>query len=176
MQQSTRTEQRGEIVQSGRAAVSGPATRWMPGDNIDFPIERLGGGDVGTVGGALAPLDPAILGAVGGSEEYATPTSRAKGQVLRLLPFTAVWLILTGGLVWLLGLAFPFFLVGFALLTAATYLRMNLDEFRYSRNGLERHRVNVAADVRFDEAEKTHELRMKALSGYLKHLGVNDDD
>ena len=38
------TTQRAEIVTSGldndRNIVSGPATRWMPRSNIDFPIER----------------------------------------------------------------------------------------------------------------------------------------
>ncbi|MGB5048029.1 MAG: hypothetical protein WBO46_03750, partial [Caldilineaceae bacterium] len=113
-----RTAQRGEIVQSGRDVVTGPATRWLAPteENIAFPIEHLAGRDVGQVGGQLAQLDPALLGAVGGSEEYATPISRAKGQVIRLLPFSVVWLLLTGGLVWLLGLTFPYLLAGFALL------------------------------------------------------------
>ena len=173
---------RAEQNATGADIVSGPATRWMlpeqPG--VDFPIEKLAGADVGQVGGPLAQLDPAILGAVGGSEEYATPISRAKGQLIRLLPFSLVWLALTGGAVWLLGLTFPSLLVGFGLLTAATYWRMNLDEFEFSRNGLERHRVNVAADVRFDEAEKTHELKKIALTTYLEiaraqYLGGNDD-
>ena len=35
-------------------------------------------------------------------DRYSTPITRAKGQVIRLLPFAAVWLILTGGVVWLL--------------------------------------------------------------------------
>ena len=45
MAQTRRTAQRAEIVtsglDSGQDIVSGPTTRWMPGDNIDFPIERL---------------------------------------------------------------------------------------------------------------------------------------
>ena len=49
MAQTRRTAQRAEIVPSGldsdRNIVSGPATRWMPRNNIDFPIERLAGGD-----------------------------------------------------------------------------------------------------------------------------------
>ena len=72
MSQTRRSAQRGEIVQAGssRDIVEGPATRWMAPveQNIAFPIERLAGNDAGLVGGALAQLDPAILGAVGGSE------------------------------------------------------------------------------------------------------------
>ena len=180
-----RTAQRGEIVplptgERGRELVSGPATRWLPADGMNFPIEKLAGGDAGLVGGALAQLDPAILGAVGGSEEYATPVSRAKGQLLRLLPFSLVWLILTGGIVWALGLSFPYLLVGFAILTAATYVRMNGQEFEHSRNGLERHRVDTAADLREKEMDNQHELKKMALQTYLEiaraqYLGVNDD-
>jgi len=57
MAQTRRTAQRAEIVtsglDSGQDIVSGPATRWMPGDNIDFPIERLAGSDAGQAGGHL---------------------------------------------------------------------------------------------------------------------------
>ena len=172
------TTGKAEIVQ--RQEVSGPATRWMPADNLNFPIERLAGGDVGQVGGATVTVDPALYNGTGGSEEYATPVSRAKGQLIRLIPFSAVWLILTGGVVWLLGLTFPYLLVGFALLTAATYLRMNGQEFEHSRNGVERHRIDSATDLAEKQLDQTHELKKMALTTYLEiaraqYLGVNDD-
>jgi len=164
--------QRNEIVvqQNSREQLSGPNTRWMLPDQpgMDFPIAALAGHDLGQVGGALSRTDTAILGTVGGSEEYATPVSRAKGQVIRLLPFTVVWLLLTGGLVWVLGLTFPYLLIGFAVLTAATYVKMNGQEFEFSRNGLERHRVDASAEIRLDEAEKAHELKKMALVAYLE--------
>ncbi len=168
-----------EVEQHQRAAVTGPNTRWLPGDGLNFPIERLAGPDVGSVSGHLATVDPALI-ASAGSEEYSTPITRAKGQVIRLLPFSVVWLLLTGGLVWLLGLTFPYLLVGFAVLTAFTYYMMNRDEFEYSRNGLERHRVNAAADLREMELTQTHELKKMALQTYLEiaraqYLGVEDD-
>lgn len=170
-----------EVEQHQRAAVTGPSTRWLPGDNIQFPIERLAGGDVGTVGGGhLATVDPALYNGTGGSEEYATPVSRAKGQVIRLLPFSATFLILGIGVVWLLGLTWPYLLLWFAGLTAFTYWRMNKDEFEFSRNGLERHRVNAAADLREMELTQQHELKKMALQTYLEiaraqYLGVKDD-
>ena len=153
---------------TSREVISGPNTRWLPSDDLNFPIERLAGSDAGLVGAPLGQLDPAILSAVGGSEEYATPVSRAKGQLIRLIPFTAAWLVLSVGVVWVLGLTAPYFLLMFALLTAATYLRLNLDEFRYSRNGLERDRVDSAVEVRMDQAEKAHELKKMALVAYLE--------
>jgi hypothetical protein len=172
MQTTKRTAQPAEIAVYRDSSVTGPNTKWLPPEptpGVHFPIEHLAG-DAGQVGGQLAQLDPAILGAVGGSEEYATPISRAKGQLLRLIPFSAVWLILTGGVVWVLGLTFPYLLVGFAVLTAATYVRMNGQEFEHSRNGLERHRIDAATDLREKELDQTHELKRLALDGYLRHL------
>ena len=168
-----------EVDAHQRAAITGPSTRWLPPDGLNFPIERLAGPDVGSVSGHLATVDPALI-ASAGSEEYSTPITRAKGKVIGLLPFAAVWLLLTGGVVWLLGLTFPYLLIGFALLTAATFIKMNGQEFDHSRNGLERHRVNRAADLRRTELENTHELKKMALSAYLQiakaQYGVNDDN
>ena len=101
--------------------------------------------------------------------------------MIRLLPFAAVWLLLTGGVVWLLGLTLPYLLIGFAVLTAATFIKMNGQEFDHSRNGLERHRVNRAADLRQTELENTHELKKMALQTYLEiaraqYLGGADND
>lgn len=171
MQRNTRSAQRGEIVplpsgERGREIVSGPATRWMAGDGPDFPIEQMM--NMGQ-GGAMVTIDPA-LHQTGGSESYETPISSAKGQVIRLLPMTAVWLVLTVGLVWLLGLTWPYLLIGFSALTAATYWRMNLDGHEHSRNGLERYRVRAATQVRLDENAKSHELRKMALEGYLRSI------
>ena len=172
MARNTRSAQRGEIVpmaSGNREIVEGPATRWMTPEPAAFPIEQMMG--MGQPGGALTTIDPALaLGAVGGAESYETPISSAKGQVIRLLPMTAVWLVLTAGVVWLMGLSWPYLLIGFAALTAATYWRMNLDGHEHSRNGLERYRVRAATQVRLDENAKAHELRKMALEGYLRHL------
>lgn len=170
MQQKRRSAQ-GEIVpmpSGNREIVEGPNTRWIGGD-VQFPIEQMM--NMGQTGGALTTIDPALaLGAVGGSESYETPISNAKGQVIRLLPMTIVWLVLTAGVVWLMGLSWPYLLIGFSALTAATYWRMNLDGHEHSRNGLERFRVRAATQVRLDENAKAHELRKMALEGYLRHL------
>ena len=66
------------------------------------------------------------------------------------------------------------------MLTAATFIKMNGQEFDHSRNGLERHRVNRAADLRQTELENTHELKKMALQTYLEiaraqYLGVDND-
>ena len=171
MQQKRRTAQM-EIVpmpsgERGREIVSGPATRWLPGDGVQFPIEQMMG--LAQPGGAMVTIDPA-LHQTGGAESYETPISSAKGQVNRLLPFTVAWLVLAVGVVWVLGLSWPYLLLMFSALTAASYWRMNLDGHEHSRNGLERYRVRAALQAKLDENAKGHELRMKMLDGYLKSI------
>jgi len=157
-----------EVDAHQRGAVTGPNTRWLPGDGLDFPIESLAGQDAGRVGGHLVTVDPALYNGTGGGEEYATPITRGKGLVWRLLPFSVVWLVLGVGVVWLLGLTFPYLLVWFGLTTAVTYWRMNKDEHEYSRNGVERHRIDEAAGLREMELTQTHELKKMALTAYLE--------
>lgn len=152
-----------------KLALSGPNTRWL---------KPLAGGSGEPPAALLAPVhnppviyDPAFTSHENsGSEEYATPGSRAVGQLIRLAPFSVVWGLLTWGMVWILELSGPYFLLGFAALTAATYWRMNKDEFNFSRNGLERHKVDSALEVRLTELENSHELRKMALEGYLRQL------
>ena len=169
MTQTRRTAQRAEIVplpSGNREIVEGPNTRWIGGD-VQFPIEQMMG--MGQPPAAMVTIDPA-LHQTGGAESYETPITAARGMVIRLIPMTIVWLVLTGGLVWLMGLSWPYLLIGFSALTAATYWRMNLDGHEHSRNGLERYRVRAATQVRLDENAKAHELRRMALEGYLRHL------
>lgn len=123
---------------------------------------------------------PALWEAPGGGDEYATPVTRATGQIIRLIPFSVVWLVLSVGLVMLTGWAWPWLFVSFASLTAVTFAVMNRQEFDYSRNGLERHRVDKAAALRALELRQQHELRRAALQTYLEiarnHYGVGDHD
>lgn len=174
------TESRSVGTHNPRAAVTGPNTRWFPGESLDFPIEKLIGNDIGQSAGTTVSVESALYSAVAGSEESATPITRAQGQLIRLLPFSITWLALGVGVNWLLGLTWPYLLVWFSLLTAGTYLRMNRDEFEFSRNGLERRRIDQATVLRDKELTQTHELKMMALTAYLaiakaQYLGVDDD-
>ena len=117
--------------------------------------------------GAMITIDPALHGA-GGSESYETPVSSAKGQVIRLLPMTIVCLVLTAGVIWLMGLSWPYLLIRFSALTAATFIRLNGQEFEHSRNKVERHRIDAAAALREKELDQTHELKKMALTTYLE--------
>ncbi len=158
----------GLVQAHSREQVSGPNTRWLlPESHGQPPAELIAAAHTQPP----TIYDPAFTSHENsGSEEYATPISRAQGQVIRLIPFSIVWLLLTGGVVMLFGLGLPHLLAAFALLTALTYWRMNLDEFRHSRNGLERHKVDSAVTVRLTELSQAHELRKMALEGYLSQL------
>lgn len=146
-----------------RATVEGPNTRWLLPEQ-EPPAQLLA-----PMSAPSVYVEPAFTSHENsGSEEYATPISRAQGQVIRLIPFSIVWLLLTGGVVALLGLGFPHLLTAFALLTAITYWRMNRDEFDHSRNGLERHKVNAALEVRLLQMEQDHELKKEMMQTYLR--------
>ena len=113
-------------------------------------------------------VDPALYNDTGVSEEYATPVSRAKGQVIRLLPITIVWLVLTASVVWLMGLSWPYLLIRFSAFTAVTFIRLNRQKFEHSRNRVERHRIYATTDLREKELDQTHELKKMALTTYLE--------
>jgi hypothetical protein len=102
-------------------------------------------------------------------KETATPIERAIGLGIRLLPFTAAWLVLAGGLLFVLADPVIPFLV-FALLTALTYYFMSRQEYDYSAAGLERHKADLAHDLQAQRLEQEHELRRVALNSYIKHL------
>lgn len=104
-----------------------------------------------------------------GATENTTGMDRSKALVVRLLPFTAVWLVLAVAI----GLLSSSGIVGllvFSLFTGATYFLMDRTEYQFSRNGLERHKVNTLADLKREEMRHAQELRRLALQSYLKQL------
>ena len=123
-----------------------------------------------TAGCAQAPVTGRSQLILVSDQEMNQAGAQAYRQVIRLLPFSITWLVLGVGITWLLGLTFPYLLIWFSVFTAFSYWAMNKDEFRYSRNGLERHKVDSAVTVRLTELEHSHELRKMALEGYLRHL------
>ena len=58
----------------------------------------------------------------------------------------------------------------FALLTAVTYYRLNRTDYEYSREGTERHKIDVTADLARRKLAHEHELRRMALETYLRTL------
>lgn len=66
--------------------------------------------------------------------------------------------------------------MAFAALTSVTYAYLDRQEYQFSRNGLERHKVDTLAGLKMAEMAHQQELRRMAMDAHLKMLGVTDDD
>lgn len=119
------------------------------------------------VEGALQTLE--------GAQEITSGLDRSIALVVRLAPFSVVWLALAIGVSWAASMGGWFTLCFFAGLTAVTYAYLDRQEYQFSRNGLERHKVNTLADLKRDEMAHQQELRRMAMNAHLKMLGVDDD-
>lgn len=94
--------------------------------------------------------------------------------ILRLTPYSLVWLVLSVGVSWAASMGGWFVLILFAALTSVTYAYLDRQEYQFSRNGLERHKVDTLADLKRDEMTHQQELRRMALAATLKMLEVRD--
>lgn len=110
-----------------------------------------------------------------GATERTSGVDRSKALVIRLLPFTAVWLVLAVAVGWLAGSGILGLLI-FSGFTGATYALMDRTEYQFSRNGLERHKVNTLAGLKREEMRHQQELRRMALQSYLRQLEVKDNE
>jgi hypothetical protein len=103
------------------------------------------------------------LAANHGATEKTSGMDRSLAWVVRMAPYTLIIFILSVTLVNLAGGGWVLAFCLFAASSLVVYLIMDGREHKYSRNGLERHKVDTLAELKFDEQDKTHELRMKAL-------------
>jgi hypothetical protein len=111
-----------------------------------------------------------------GAREVTSGMDRSKALVVRLIPFSIVWLILAVGVAWAAGMGGWFTLCFFSGLTAVTYAHLDRQEYQFSRNGLERHKVDTLADLKLAEMSHQQELRRMALEATLKMIEVRHDD
>lgn len=111
-----------------------------------------------------------------GAREVTSGWDRSMALILRLTPYSLVWLVLSVGVSWAASMGGWFVLIFFAALTSVTYAYLDRQEYQFSRNGLERHKVDTLADLKRDEMSHQQELRRMALEAHLKLLGVQDDD
>jgi hypothetical protein len=112
-----------------------------------------------------------------GAREATSAVDRAKALQLRLWPFVGLWGgvgVVLGATVWLVAGSAPggalLAVLTFAVLTGVTYYRLNGQDYAYSREGTEQHRIDAAE--RLAMAQLDHEARLKemALSAYLEQL------
>ena len=119
-----------------------------------------------------------------GQHESTSGTDRAMGLLLRLLPLTLISLTLAVGLA--VGLATvseigkaSAFVVGLLVFASIAYIgfhRLNLMDYEYSRSGLERHRIDTAAELKLQEMDNNFRLRRMLLKHQLKLLELQDDE
>ena len=101
---------------------------------------------------------------------------RAAGFVLRLVPLTLIWLILSTAAAIVLGMlagtvwAAVGGLMLWGVLTAITYLAHDSQERRYAAGGIERHRLDLAHDLEKSKQEHEQEIRRAVITSYLKRL------
>ena len=112
--------------------------------------------------------------------EETSAVDRSVGLLIRQVPMFVVWLIISivAGLVaWYVLPGWGAFIFGLAVLgvlSAASFLIMDRTERDYSGSGLERHRINRAAELKRLELRQAHELKRMALDAYLDHLQRKD--
>lgn len=116
-----------------------------------------------------------------GAKETTSAMDRAKGLRIRLVPFLVLYGlagVVVGGAVWLVAESVPLAALGAVLTFAAfgvgTYVKLNGQDYAHSGAGVERHRVDTAADLARTQMEHTHELRKMALDAYLETLERNE--
>lgn len=109
-----------------------------------------------------------------GARETTSGMDRSKALVVRLMPYSAVWLVLSVGVSWAASMGGWFVLIFFAALTSVTYAYLDRQEYQFSRNGLERHKVDTLADLKMAEMSHQQELRRMALEATLKMLETRD--
>ena len=122
------------------------------------------------------PLEGAWT-ALEGAQEHTSAMDRAKALRVRLVPWLWAW----GGVSVVIGVAVLLAvkqwpagalvtLLLFATLTAVTYYRLNWTDYAFSREGTERHKIDVTADLARRNMAHEHELRRMALETYLRTL------
>lgn len=100
------------------------------------------------------------LAAHHGAHEQTSGMDRSKALIVRLAPFTGIWLILSIAVAWVAGMGAWWSLIVFASLTAITYGLMDRREYTYSRNGLERHKVDSLVYLKDKEIDNEHEIKL----------------
>ena len=116
------------------------------------------------------------LQAMEGADERTSGKDRSIALIIRLIPFSVVWLLLTCAVVWKMNLQrIDGFLI-FGVMTACTYYAMDKSERYDSRHGVEHHKIDSAVYLTERKLEHDQELKRMALAATLKALEVRKDD
>ena len=104
-----------------------------------------------------------------GATEKTSAMDRARATVYRMHPMTAILALLASGLALWLQLGLGLALCIFAATAIAGYGYFNVTDYRYSRAGLERHRISMATQLERERMDHEKQLKTLALQGLL-HL------
>jgi hypothetical protein len=126
-------------------------------------------------------LDGAWL-AKDGADERTSGMDRSQALIVRLIPFSFLWLLIAGGVFVFLVVkiqadrtdAGVFCLISFACITAYTYLKMDAQERYDSRHGVEHHKIDSATYLAERKMDQDHEVRKQLIGVYLKQLEGNN--
>ena len=108
--------------------------------------------------------------------EETSAVDRSVGLLIRQLPLSIVWIVLAVTAACVAWAVIPawwalvFGLGVFGVLSAGSFILFDRQERDYSGSGLERHRINRAAELKRLELRQSHELKRAALDAYLDHL------
>jgi hypothetical protein len=105
---------------------------------------------------------PTVFTPNDGATEQTTAMDRAKATVYRMHPMTIILAILATGLALWLQLGIGIALCIFAATAVAGYAYFNVTDYRYSRAGLERHRISMATQL--ERERMGHEKDIKAMA------------
>ena len=109
-----------------------------------------------------------------GADERTSGKDRSVALVIRLLPITAIWLVLSIGIVWKFNLQNNDAVLIFAALTALTFYSMDKNERYDSKHGVEHHKIDSAVFLTERKLEHDQELKKMALEATLKQLEVRN--
>ena len=152
-------------------------TRWVPAATSTSQPLQVDIIDATTVSNTPATIHvESPLRALDGATERTSGLDRSYALVIRLIPFTVGWLVLAIGVSWATAMGGAFTLILFSGLTACTYGWLDRQERQFSRNGIERYKIDTLADLKLAEMKHAQELRRMALTAHLKMLGVHDED
>ena len=103
-------------------------------------------------------------------KETTGPMERSQALIVRLLPVTLIYLVLSVALAIAFNVALVWAFVGFAALTWWSYYSLDASERYDSATGVEHHRIDAAERLASQKMAHDAQLRREITQAYLKQL------
>lgn len=105
------------------------------------------------------------------TKESTSPMERSKALIVRLLPVTLIYLVLSVALALAFNVALVWAFVGFAALTWWSYYSLDASERYDSATGVEHHRIEAAKEVALQKLANDRAQQQEITQAYIKMLG-----